>query len=223
LPGATGRSRVEVSSTVSPIARGSHSVNVVPWPALLSSVMVPPASCTMVMAVDRPSPVPWALVVKNASNTRLVVSGLMPWPVSDTDRASHSLPRRRGAPAAAAAWPGTIAVRSVSLPPRGMASRAFSARLSSTCSSWPWSISIPTETGARSTMTCVCSPITVRSIFSRSVITAATSMTRRSSACWRENASRRRASADPRSAAPRMLRTWFWLRSSTRRDSSWPR
>ncbi len=77
--------------------------------------------------MDRPSPVPLptSFVVKNGSKTRARVSSSMPVPVSDT---------RNTTPRPASSEP-VFSVSTRTTPPSGIASRAFSSRFKSTCSS----------------------------------------------------------------------------------------
>ena len=103
----------------------------------------------MPYTVERPSPVPRpvSFVVKNGSKTRSRVAASMPTPVSVTaTRTCGPTP----APSLWAAKPSsrsTFAVSIVSRPPFGIASRAFTARFMSTCSSWPRSARTPARLG----------------------------------------------------------------------------
>ena len=69
---------------------GSVSVNVVPTPSVLLTVMLPPCRSTPCLTIDSPSPVPpilreWLLSArKNRSNILSMHSAGMPMPVSET-------------------------------------------------------------------------------------------------------------------------------------------
>ena len=81
-------------------------------------------------------PLPVSLVVKNGSKILSMISFGMPVPVSrHLDR--HVVGRAAAACTAAPCIRSavTFAVRTVSLPPFGIASRAFTARFTTTCSS----------------------------------------------------------------------------------------
>ena len=86
-------------------------------------------------------PLPVVLVVKKGSIARLSVSSSMPTPLSLTDSGDHraALARR--------SW---RAVRMVSTPPSGMASRALTAMLSRADSSWARSASTVQASSASS-------------------------------------------------------------------------
>jgi len=85
----------------------------------------------MPRTVERPSPVPLPspLVVKNGSQMRASTSGGMPVPVSRTSTVRKAPGRAPAIFAAAATSSVRLAAVSVSWPPSGMASRAFTHRL----------------------------------------------------------------------------------------------
>ncbi len=93
----------------------------------------------MPYAVESPSPVPLvlSLVVKNGSKMRSRVARSMPMPVSDTESITYWPGATPTCSAAHSSPRVTLAVSMVRLPPFGIASRAFTTRLTSTCSSWP--------------------------------------------------------------------------------------
>src|SRR2546426_1580670 len=71
-------------------AAGSHTVNVLPAPGTVSTVMCPPCSSAKSRAIARPRPVPpssrlrdWS-IRKKRSKIRSTCSGAMPGPVSRT-------------------------------------------------------------------------------------------------------------------------------------------
>ena len=79
-------------------------MKVAPPPSPLRQVSSPPCSSMICRVMDRPSPVPCGLVVKNGSNSRPATSAVIPPPVSETNdlpRASPSAaaPDRDRAPA----------------------------------------------------------------------------------------------------------------------------
>ena len=67
-------------------------MNVVPLPNSLYTPMCPPDCLTIVwhVAKPRPVPLPFGLVVKNASNRCALTSSLMPTPVSLTASITYS-------------------------------------------------------------------------------------------------------------------------------------
>ena len=87
--------------------QGSVTVKVVPSPGRLVNSILPPCASTVRCAVESPSPVPCALVVKYGMKMRFWFSGAMPTPVSDTltttlpSRVSAS---RRKVPPSGIAW-----------------------------------------------------------------------------------------------------------------------
>ncbi len=92
---------------------------------------------TMPCTTARPSPVPrpGALVVKKGSKMRSSVPAGMPAPVSFTESSTMRRPGTVAWRVAKSAPTSTFRVRTVRLPPSGMASRALTQRFISTCSS----------------------------------------------------------------------------------------
>ena len=94
-------------------------------------------------------PFPIGLVVKNGSKMCATVSASMPTPVSLTASmaccagTSLGVVRRRSRSSSS-----TLPVSIVSVPPSGIASRALTARLMSTCSSWSGSASTGSSSGS---------------------------------------------------------------------------
>ena len=88
----------------------------------------------------RPVPLPTALVVKNGSKTRSMISGGMPVPVSETAirtyRPAATSPRSRASKSSSS----TFDVSILSSPPFGIASRALIDRLRIAFSSWLMSV-----------------------------------------------------------------------------------
>ena len=108
--------------------------------------------------------------------------GGMPVPVSvDLDPARSPPPACPCRRAARLPRPSTLAVRTVSLPPSGMASRALTARLTITCSNCETS----TLTGQRS-RPCTRSSLTFSPISRRSSMVRSDSASPRSSTCGRK-------------------------------------
>ena len=106
--------------------------------------MWPLAWLSIPKTVARPSPVPapLALVVKNGSKACSATSGGIPVPVSLTrSRDVAPLVGAGDPPATELASTVTFPVSMVTVPPPGMASRALTARLTSTCSRRPGSAS----------------------------------------------------------------------------------
>ena len=95
----------------------------------------------------------------------------------------------------------TFAVSIVSWPPAGIASRAFSTRLTSTCSIWLESASHARQLGASCVVVSMCSPMTRGSIWSRPETVSLRSRTVGFRNCLRLNASSC-ASAPPRGRRP---------------------
>ena len=81
---------------------------------------------------------PFAFVVKNGSNACARVASSMPTPVSVIGEHARTDPARAPRPSAASrsSVSSTFAVSIVTSPPAGIASRAFSTRLTITCSIW---------------------------------------------------------------------------------------
>src|SRR5688500_9961109 len=139
---ATGSGRRSSRSAVSP-ATGRQTLNVVPTPGSLCAHTYPFDCFTMPYTVARPRPVPWptGLVVKNGSKTCASVSRSMPCPESRTAITVYE-PGRAGTPGRSDEYVSVMSSVPVSMtrpPPCGIASRALSAILRSTCSSWPGS------------------------------------------------------------------------------------
>src|ERR1043166_8658692 len=91
----------------------------------------------------------------------------MPSPPSWISSSTYS-PRARPSPAGT--WAGsraTLRASTVRRPPSGMASRAFTARLTSTCSNWPGSIRTAPRPGSSVTVSCTSAPSSLPSRFSR--------------------------------------------------------
>jgi hypothetical protein len=96
----------------------------------------PPAWVTSAYTVARPSPdpQPFGLVVKKGSNARSTTAGLIPVPVSLTRSRTYRPGVSPGCVAAMAASTLTFVVSIDKVPPSGMASRAFVARFTRSCS-----------------------------------------------------------------------------------------
>ena len=112
-------------------------------------------------------PCPAGFVVKNGSKRRACVAASMPIPCRSTERTTQGPTgdaRRRTCRERLP--PGSSAVRIVRRPPCGIASRAFTTRLRSTCSSWPASTQTTAGPAASSMTSVTSSPIRRRSIFS---------------------------------------------------------
>src|SRR5580658_6522237 len=123
--------------------------------------MLPPLCFTIPYTVDSPSPVPLpiGLVVKNGSKTWESVAASIPCPVSLTCSMTYRPgPSSRSRPASSPT--STFDVSIVILPPCGMASRAFTARFISTCSTCPGSAFTGTSDGCRLAINSISSPIT---------------------------------------------------------------
>ena len=103
----------------------------------------------------------------------------------------------------------------MSSPPPGIASRAFTARLTSTCPSWARSATTQSPDDPGSTRTRTSSPIRCRSICSTSATTSFRSSSTGSSTCLRLNARSWRTTSAARSAA---RRTWSELAAGVLRQ-----
>ncbi|MNT57353.1 hypothetical protein D3C72_1947150 [compost metagenome] len=79
-------------------------------------------------------PLPTSLVVKKGSKILSMISGGIPVPLSATSTITMSSAGNSGRPSAAISFASTLRVLMVILPPSGMASRALTQRLMSTCS-----------------------------------------------------------------------------------------
>ena len=110
----------------------------------------------MLAAVARPSPAALGLVVKNGSKARSRCSASMPLPVS-----ANAIRTKRPPAGRSSSWPGsrmTLMAVTARTPPRGMASRAVAATLTSTCSSGPRSACTGLTSGATLMSSRMCSP-----------------------------------------------------------------
>src|SRR5450759_2193950 len=111
---------------------GNSTDTLVPLPAEDWAQICPPDCRTMPWTVARPSPVPLptSFVVKNGSKARARMASSIPAPLSATvsSTAGPVISRSNGA---ASSTRRTLISR---MPPPGMASREFTARLTSTCS-----------------------------------------------------------------------------------------
>ena len=131
-------------------------------------------------------PLPTDLVVKNGSKMWLRTSSLMPWPESLTAITTTGPGRSRPPPCV----PGTARLTSMlSTPPSGIASLAFAARFSSTCSICPWSTSTRQGSSASSVRSTMSSPIMRASIEPEPATTERRSSTRGAMSCCRLKAS----------------------------------
>ena len=63
---------------------GNVNSNVLPAPELRLAHMRPPCCSMIDRQIDSPMPMPWDLVVKNASKMRLIFFGSIPVPESST-------------------------------------------------------------------------------------------------------------------------------------------
>ena len=119
-------------------ATGSQISAVVPEPGRLRSARRPCDWAASPCTIERPSPVPLPtpLVVKNGSCARARTASSMPVPVSATDR--HSIVPASSGPAPSRSAPSSSPARAaiVTVPPPGIASRAFTTRLRRASSSW---------------------------------------------------------------------------------------
>ena len=85
-------------------------MNVLPFPILLFTEMVPLCASTMRLHMDKPKPMPFALVVNSGVHSLAMVFFDMPVPVSAIEICK---------------LPFTVLLASVRAPPSGMASTAF--------------------------------------------------------------------------------------------------
>ena len=133
----------------------------VPAPSSLSTQMYPPLCLTMPYTIESPSPVPCpgGLVVKNGSNARAFVSAFIPVPVSVTASRTYGPATTRNGSPSTERVKSTLAVSMVSNPPSRMASRAFTARFISTCSSCAASALTGQRSSARYVRNSMSSPI----------------------------------------------------------------
>ena len=93
---------------------GIAMVNVEPFPTTLSAEIVPPWASTMRLQIESPRPIPWGLVVKRGNQIFVMTSFGIPAPVSEKLTATLSF---------------TLVLFTVSTPPLGIASKAFSTIL----------------------------------------------------------------------------------------------
>ncbi|QEL16825.1 hypothetical protein PX52LOC_03798 [Limnoglobus roseus] len=116
--------------------RGRYTLNVVPTLTSVHTSKCPSLCFTMPWTVARPRPVPLPgpLVVKNGSKILACTSAVIPHPVSVTLSKTYAPACMFGWVAAYPASSSTFRVSIVSRPPPGMASRAFTAKLITTCS-----------------------------------------------------------------------------------------
>ncbi len=153
-----------------------------------------------------PEPTPGGLVEKNGSVACATTSGAMPVPVSVTASTTWSPDSVSPFVAASVASRCTLAVETVSPPPRGMASRALSARLSNASPICEGSALTIHRSGARVAVTWIVSPRILRSIPTWPCNSAFKSMRRGCNGCCRAKASRRRVSSAPLKALLRISR-----------------
>ena len=177
----------------------------------------------MPYTVARPSPVPLphSLVVKKGSKRWALTSGVIPQPVSAIASLTYR-PGGRSGSSPEAAPPSTFAVSMVTVPPSGIASRAFTTRFMITCSIWPGSALTVPRSGAATVTIRTSSPISRRSMRSRPATRALRSISRGCSACLRLKESSCRVIEAARSAALRICSTYS-RRGSTSPRSSWSR
>ncbi len=81
-------------------------------------------------------PLPISFVVKNGSKILSFTSGGMPWPESSTSIATYSAAGSAPSSKSAHSAGVTLRVRRMISPPSGIASRALTMRLTTTCSNW---------------------------------------------------------------------------------------
>ena len=141
------------------------------------------------VARPRPFPSPGPLVVKKGSKARSWTSRFMPTPVSLTLSWTYGPGLRPGLPSANVRSTVMSFVSTLSLPPDGMASRAFTARLTRTCPICPASAITRERSGARSVTRSMSSPSVRLRSSSISVTTALMSTSFGSAASRRANAS----------------------------------
>ena len=119
----------EFMRSPSAVRSGSSTRNTEPSPGTDSARIRPPCASTSVRAIDRPSPMPWPLVVKNESKSFGRFSGGDSLTAVAAPRCRRRL--RRSRPAATA-----IAIARRSSGASATASMALSTRFRSTC--WIW-------------------------------------------------------------------------------------
>ena len=144
---------------------------------------------------------PIGLVVKNGSKARRATSGVIPVPVSLTQRVTY-WPGGRSRSRAARWSSHLLPVSMVSRPPSGMASRALMHRFSRAFSSWCGSTRVVHSPPAATASTATSGPTVRRTSSSMPVTKRFTSVGLGSSVCRREKASKRWVSAAARLDAP---------------------
>src|SRR3990172_2025346 len=130
--------------------------------------MCPWLCFTIPYTVERPSPVPFpgGLVVKNGSKTRDRIFTSIPHPVSLTRNVTYFPGLPTGCKDTDLSSMSRFAVSIVSFPPPGIASRALTARLTTTCSICPGSAFTLPNDSAENVVSSMSSPISRRSIIS---------------------------------------------------------
>ena len=132
---------------------------------------------------------PFSFVVKNGSKIRAFVSGVMPVPVSLTASMTYGPGMTGWCSSAYCAVRSAFAVSRIRVPPVGIASRALTTRFMSTCWSWPGSARTFPASLPSAKRISTSSPMTRRSIFSKSSTSSLSSNTIGSNTCWRLKAS----------------------------------
>ena len=207
-------------------AHGRHRCIVVPWPGVEAAVIRPPACSAMPRQIDSPRPVPWPgpLVVKNGSNACCRTSSGMPCPLSET-RSTTQWPGPGAMPLSPA---GTVSrsVATTRRPPVGIASRAFSARFSTTCATSAWPISTVAGAASNCQSTSMVSPTVPSTIDARSPSATLRSTTDARAGFLPAKVSRPEvmcvaSATERRSVSIRCIR-WPCGASSSARASRWP-
>src|SRR5580704_87661 len=175
----------------------------VPWFTALSTQIYPPLCFTIPYTVERPSPVPFpsSLVVKNGSKILDFVCSSIPCPVSATTISTYFPAITGGCARAYFSSSTTFCVVTVNFPLLLIASRAFTAKLTNTCSICDGSALICASRSPGRNLYSISSPSSTGIILFTSAITAFKSSTCGCSTCMRLNASSCRVSAVARSAA----------------------
>ncbi len=184
-------------------------MNVDPTFGSLYTLTCPPCVFTAPYTIDSPSPVPLpcSLVVKNGSKMRAFTSSVMPEPVSETASWTYAPGVRSGYAAVSCSRSRTLRVSMVRRPPVGMASRAFTARFRTICSSCVGSAFTRYRSGARAVVRSTSSPTSRFSSRYAWSMTAFGSITFGSTMALRLNASNWLVTAAARSPASRMAAT----------------
>ena len=135
-------------------------------PGALSTSMSPQLCFTIPKTMGSPNPVPLpcSFVVKNGSKRRPLTSSPMPTPVSRTLKQTSGPMGRSGRVSKNSSGGLVISVSRKTVPPSGMASRAFMARFNTTCSICPESTLARQGAGNNLTCSTMFSPIIRRSI-----------------------------------------------------------